>query len=603
MRTRRICGWPSGRAVASTAWRGPSGSRPIGSTIERAGAVGAALDREARDRAGAVGIGAGKRDQAHVAARQFRKHRGDIGVDRFEQCGRELAREEIGQHRGIDQAANERIVRVGRRADVLAGARRLRRRHRDVHLFEIARRAKRLEDLRRVLIVTIRGGLRAGLCGEARQRELADRRLIALADQLEDARALRDVVIRLGRARLARAQIAAQSQELAPRAGRGARIETRLHLRQAMLGLVDASGGQQRFGGDQLGFDRFRRRRVGRLGDLVGDRERFVGLAAPRREARADHAQRPLIPAARVASVGAVGFGRLPQVLRGVFVVAAHQRHLRQRVVDRAGRLVELHRAADIERAVQHGVGAIEIADAHADLSERRERNGEAGALSKSLVQVDRALGERERLFVAVANQRDVRLVAVDRREHIIGLENRGHALGLAQRGVGFVVASGLREHHRRQRMHHREVALVAGGVQRGGGFGNVLAHDGHVADLPIALAEIEVGEADRARVVRDLGLLQGAVVQRDRPRLLAARKRDAAVQAPQIRVHDRGNVVAQRVRRTAEHGSGLCKIPLQEVRFSQHDPDTELVIPGERRGRPQQGRKQLDGGGGLPAL
>ena len=79
----------------------------------------------------------------------------------------------------------------------------------------------------------------------------------------------------------------------------------------------------------------------------------------------------------------------------------------------------------------------------------------------------------------------------------------------------------------------------VAGGVQRGRGFGDVLAHDGHVADLPVALAEIEVGEADRARVVGDLGLLQGAVVQRDRPRLFAARKRDAAVQAPEIRVQD----------------------------------------------------------------
>ena len=85
-----------------------------------------------------------------------------------------------------------------------------------------------------------------------------------------------------------------------------------------------------------------------------------------------------------------------------------------------------------------------------------------------------------------------------------------------------------------------REVAPVAGGVQRRGGFGDVLAHDRHVADLPVALAEIEVGEADGARVVRDLGLLQGAVVQRDGARLFAARKGDAAVQPPEIRVQDR---------------------------------------------------------------
>ena len=212
---------------------------------------------------------------------------------------------------------------------------------------------------------------------------------------------------------------------------------------------------EQRLGGDQLRFDRFRGRRVGGLGDLVGDRQRFVGLAAARREPRADHAQRPFVPAAGVAAVGAVRLGGLPQVLRGVLVVAAHQRHLRQRVVDGAGRLVELHRAAHVERAVQHRIGAIEVADAHADLAERGERDRQAGSLAEPLVQIDGALGERERLFVAVANQRDVGLVAVDRRQHIVGLENRGHPLGLAQRRIGFVVAAGLREHDRRQRMHH----------------------------------------------------------------------------------------------------------------------------------------------------
>ena len=75
----------------------------------------------------------------------------------------------------------------------------------------------------------------------------------------------------------------------------------------------------------------------------------------------------------------------------------------------------------------------------------------------------------------------------------------------------------------------------IAGGVQGRRGFGDVLAHDGGVADLPVALSEIEVGEADGARVVGDFGLLQRAIVQRDRPRLFASRKRDASVQTPQI--------------------------------------------------------------------
>ena len=239
---------------------------------------------------------------------------------------------------------------------------------------------------------------------------------------------------------------------------------------------------------------------------------------------------------------------------------------------------------------MQHGVGAIQVADADADLSERRERDREAWALTEPLVQVDRAFGERQGLFVTVADQRDVGLVSVDGCEHIVRLEDRGHALGLPQCGVGFVVTPGLRQHHRRQGMHHREVTPVAGGMQRGGGFGDMLPHDSHVADLPVTLSEIEVGEADRSRVVCNLGLFQRAVMERNGPRLFAARERHSAMQAPQVRVENRRDALAHGVGRSAEHGSGLCKIPLQEVRFSQHDPDAELVLLGKRRGRSQQG-------------
>ena len=92
--------------------------------------------------------------------------------------------------------------------------------------------------------------------------------------------------------------------------------------------------------------------------------------------------------------------------------------------------------AAHIERAVQHVVGALEVAEAHADLAERGERHGEPVALAELFVQGHAALGQRERLLVAVANQRDVGLVAADHRQHIVGLQQRGQALGLAQRGV-----------------------------------------------------------------------------------------------------------------------------------------------------------------------
>ena len=84
--------------------------------------------------------------------------------------------------------------------------------------------------------------------------------------------------------------------------------------------------------------------------------------------------------------------------------------------------------------------------------------------------------------------------------------------------------------------MHEREVAPVAGGVQRGRGFGEVLANDAGVADLLVAEGELVVGEADGARIVRELGVLQRAGVQGDGARLFAAREGDPAVQSPERR-------------------------------------------------------------------
>ena len=63
------------------------------------------------------------------------------------------------------------------------------------------------------------------------------------------------------------------------------------------------------------------------------------------------------------------------------------------------------------------------------------------------------------------------------------------------------------------------------------------------------------------------------------------------------------GQGLANRVGRPAQHRSGLCKIPLQEVRFSQHDPDSQLIVARERRRRAQQRGEQFDGGRRLAAL
>ena len=77
-------------------------------------------------------------------------------------------------------------------------------------------------------------------------------------------------------------------------------------------------------------------------------------------------------------------------------------------------------------------------------------------------------------------------------------LHRRRKALGLAKRRHGLFDAPALREHHARQRMQQREIAPVSSGVQRRCGLRDVLADDGRVADLLVAVSELVVREADR---------------------------------------------------------------------------------------------------------
>ena len=207
--------------------------------------------------------------------------------------------------------------------------------------------------------------------------------------------------------------------------------------------------------------------------------------------------------------------------------------NLRERVEHRARRLVELDGAADFERASEDLLGAFEVAELHEDLAERRECDGEAVTRSERLVQRDTALGERERLIVPMPHQCHVRLVVHDPREHVVGGNRHGEAFALAECGDRFFAAAGLREQDGGQRVHEREVATIAGGMQCGGGFCQMLANDAGIADLLVAERELVVRKADGARIVRELGVLERARVQRDRARLFASRERDAAVQPP----------------------------------------------------------------------
>ena len=57
-----------------------------------------------------------------------------------------------------------------------------------------------------------------------------------------------------------------------------------------------------------------------------------------------------------------------------------------------------------------------------------------------------------------------------------------------------------LREQNGRQRVHEREVATIAGRVQRGRGLCQVLADDAGIADLLVAECQLVMREADGAR-------------------------------------------------------------------------------------------------------
>jgi hypothetical protein len=216
-------------------------------------------------------------------------------------------------------------------------------------------------------------------------------------------------------------------------------------------------------------------------------------------------------------------------------------------------------------------------------------------------VQRHAALGQRERLFVPVLQHHHVRLVAADGSEHVLGLHGGGKPLGVTKGDHRLVVPTELREGDARQRMHQGEVTTVARRVQRGGGLADVLAHDGDVADLPVALAELVMRAPDPARVVRGLRLLQGARVHGDGARLIAARGRQAAVQAPERGEPSRRHRIAEGVGRAAERARRLIQVVLQQRRLGEHRADGKLFVSRQRRA--QRRGEHLHGCSALAAL
>ena len=150
--------------------------------------------------------------------------------------------------------------------------------------------------------------------------------------------------------------------------------------------------------------------------------------------------------------------------------------------------------------------------------------------------------------------------------------------------------------------MHEREVAAVAGSMQRRRRFGDVLADNRDVADLAVGLAELVVGEADGARIMRGVGGLQRAAVQRDRARLIAARPGETAVQPPERGQPSGRNRFAEGVGRPAERGGRLIEIVLQQPCFGEHGPHGQLLVARQRGGANRR-REHLRGLGTVAAF
>ena len=243
-----------------------------------------------------------------------------------------------------------------------------------------------------------------------------------------------------------------------------------------------------------------------------------------------------------------------------------------------------------------------QVAEPDADLAERGERDGQAVHRAGVLVQRQGAVGERQRLVVAVAHERDVGLVAAHERQHVLGARHGGQVLGLPQRRHRLVEPSRLRRHDADQRVTEREVAAVARGVEGRDRLGDLLAHDRRVADLAVAHAQLVVREADGPRVERELRLLEGAAEQGDGARLVAAQRGEAAVEAPERRELRRRDPLAQHVGRAAEHRGGLRDVVAQQPRFGHRAADGQFVLAPKPR-RVQRVRERVERLGASSAL
>ena len=168
---------------------------------DHAAAVGVAAQRGSRESARGVRIASGRCDDAHVAARERRRRRwphppaparsSAAAVSRPSRSGNAAA---STSRRTIASSASAGEMTHSSGPDDRE------QRLRGPRVVEIASRAKLLEDAEGSAQVSLGNRARSGFGDEPSEREVAERRLIALAEQIEQRGTLREIVIRPGRA-------------------------------------------------------------------------------------------------------------------------------------------------------------------------------------------------------------------------------------------------------------------------------------------------------------------------------------------------------------------------------------------------------------------
>ena len=309
--------------------------------------------------------------------------------------------------------------------------------------------------------------LRPGSGGRRQPAELevAEPGLIALAQQVEHADALAEVVIRLGLPVRGRVKPAAQPQEFSPCSAETAGTHIRRNHIQPLLSLVLAAGRHERLDGNQFRLQRIDSRRILGEGNLGRHGNRTLGVPAPQCEPCIQRTQRPLIPAAGQRFT--VCLARLFKAAACRVVLPANQVYLGEGIEDGAGRLThELKRTAHVQRAVQCFLRAIQIPEPDANLTEGRQRDAKTMRCARFLLQFNAAFRQGERRLVPVLHERNVRLIAAHGREDVAGFNLDGQPLRLAQRGHGLVQPSFLGQRHARERVDHRKMPPVACRVQ-----------------------------------------------------------------------------------------------------------------------------------------